>query len=170
MALPWEMDWGEGGQSGVRIMNYGRNVGEFNHAADFGPSGNELGDDEAAISPGLAARMGIPNKDIESGKGYWIHPPAGPRRANDWSYTHPGEPSDVRFPQGAIEMRNTPDLGRGTVRAAKPWEIPWKGTEQAPTGEGPNATPPSDVPPGMGDEPPVLPPDAGTAPDESLSG
>src|SRR5216110_3180967 len=103
-------------------MRYGRNFGENWHSANYGPRENLLEDYDAAVSPGMAQRIGVSPLNVQDNPDY-IMTPAGVRRVGDWSYIHPGVPSDVKFHEGAVELRDVADMGRGSVRKATAEEV-----------------------------------------------
>jgi hypothetical protein len=95
----------------VRLMWYGRNFGEHNHAANFGPDGTELQDHHVAISPNVANELGLNLHD-------WVWVGNQLRQYSDVSAITPNRPT-----RNSVEVRDEKADGHTTLRKATPAEV-----------------------------------------------
>ncbi|PWT94143.1 MAG: hypothetical protein C5B54_00475 [Acidobacteria bacterium] len=95
----------------VRLEWFGRKLGEYDHAANFGPDGTELQDHHVAISPNNAHELGL-----KLGDWVWVGPQL--RQYGDHSYRAPGQPN-----QNVVEVRDEKADGHTTLRKATDAEV-----------------------------------------------
>jgi hypothetical protein len=95
----------------VRGMYYGKNFKEFNHDANYGPEGQELQDDDVALSPNVADRLGLTRGD-KVWVGNQLH------TYNDVSAYTP-----THMTTDSVEVRNYPLDGKIQIRKALPEEV-----------------------------------------------
>ena len=102
---------GEEGSANVRLQYYGRNFGENNRDANYGPDGSYLQDHHVAVSPDTAKQLGL-----NLGDWVWVGPQL--RQYQDYSYRGPGRPNSA-----TVEVRDYPADGRTTLRKATDEEV-----------------------------------------------